>query len=63
MSSAVSATNSELSKETEVFERSGVDTSLDFNGDQCDYSNISEKGLRQHSRMKHRISQVDGMNY
>ena len=28
--------------------------------DQCDYSNTTEKGLNQHVRMKHRISQVDG---
>ena len=35
-------------------------SSIDFKCDQCDYCNISEKGLAQHKRMKHRISQVDG---
>ena len=27
--------------------------------DQCDYTNVGEKGLTQHIRMKHRLSQVD----
>jgi hypothetical protein len=35
---------------------------IKFNCDQCSYTNISEKGLMQHSRMKHRISQIDGSN-
>ena len=60
--SSTPSTNSELSKDTEVSERSGGDTSPDFKCDQCDYSNIGEKGLRQHKRMKHCISQLDGMN-
>ena len=29
-------------------------------GDQCLYTNIPEKGLSQHIRMKHRISQLNG---
>ena len=33
-----------------------------FKCDQCAYTNATEKGLSQHIRMKHRISQVDG-NY
>ena len=60
--SSTPLTNSELFKDTVVSERSGGDTSSDLKCDQCDYSNISEKGLRQHTRIKHRISQVDGMN-
>ena len=36
-------------------------SSIDFHCDQCDYANASEKGLAQHKRMKHRISQVDGI--
>ena len=28
--------------------------------EQCDYNNTTEKGLAQHTRMKHRISQVNG---
>ena len=33
---------------------------LEYKCDQCDYESISGKGLRQHIRMKHQISQVDG---
>ena len=33
---------------------------LRFKCDLCNYGSISEKGLRQHIRMKHQISQVDG---
>ena len=29
--------------------------------DQCDYSNETEKGLNQHIRMKHKITQLDGL--
>ena len=36
-------------------------SSIDFKCDQCDYANINEKGLAQHKRMKHRISQVKGV--
>ena len=35
-------------------------TKLALKCEQCDYTSTSEKGLRQHTRMKHRISQVDG---
>ena len=30
-----------------------------FSCDQCDYTNVSEKGLRQHIRMKHRRDQLE----
>ena len=33
-----------------------------FKCDQCDYNHTTEKGLGMHKRMKHRISQVDGIN-
>ena len=33
-----------------------------FQCDQCSYTNSSEKGLGQHKRMRHRISQVDRFN-
>ena len=33
---------------------------LQFKCDQCNYSNSTEKGLRQHIRMKHKIAQLDG---
>ena len=33
---------------------------LSFKCDQCDFVGASDKGLKQHTRMKHRISQVDG---
>ena len=35
---------------------------LSLECDQCEYTNATEKGLSQHKRMKHRISQVDGMD-
>ena len=44
---------------------STVDTTVEkaalslFPCDQCDYTNASEKGLRQHKRMKHGKSQMD----
>ena len=31
-----------------------------FNCEQCEYTNASEKGINQHKRMKHWISQLDG---
>ena len=33
---------------------------LNIKCEQCDYTNTTEKGLAQHTRMKHKISQVDG---
>ena len=36
------------------------DSYLIFKCDQCTYTNATDKGLSQHVRMKHRISQVDG---
>ena len=27
----------------------------------CEYSNATERGLNQHFRMKHKISQIDGL--
>ena len=36
------------------------DSGPKFKCDQCDYTNATEWGLSQHTRMKHRISQVDG---
>ena len=62
VASSTPLTTSEKSKETQVSESSGGESSPNFKCDQCDYSNISEKSLRQHTRMKHCISQVDGMN-
>ena len=34
---------------------------LEFSCELCYYKNSTEKGLRQHTRMSHRISQVDGI--
>ena len=33
-------------------------TTLDFKCEQCDYKSTSDKGLKQHARMKHRKSEV-----
>jgi hypothetical protein len=38
------------------------DLTIQFKCDQCSYSNTTDKGLRQHIRMKHRISQLDGID-
>ena len=43
-------------------EKADADNFPTFKCDQCAYTNATEKGLSQHIRMKHRISQVDG-NY
>ena len=37
-----------------------VSSNVRFECDECIYTNDSEKGLKQHKRMKHRISQIDG---
>ena len=37
-----------------------VKNSIAFECEECSYRNNSEKGLHQHKRMKHRISQTDG---
>ena len=37
-----------------------VKNSIVFECELCSYRNDSEKGLKQHKRMKHRISQTDG---
>ena len=35
---------------------------IQFKCDQCDYESASDKGVKQHTRMKHRISQLDGQD-
>ena len=37
-------------------------THLQYKCDECSYLNISEKGLKQHKKMKHKIPQTDGAN-
>ena len=39
---------------------SSAETSSQFKCEECNYTNITVKGLAHHTRMKHRISQVDG---
>ena len=34
------------------------DTSIQFKCNMCDYRNVSEKGLKQHSRMKHKDFEI-----
>ena len=43
-----------------IVENLAEDACTTFKCDQCVYTNLTEKGLKQHTRMKHRISQVDG---
>ena len=54
-------TEKDITIEAEA-ENSAEASSLSFKCDQCDYKNATEKGLSQHRRMKHRISQIDGMD-
>ena len=35
---------------------------MQFKCGKCEYVNNSERGLKQHTRIKHRISQLDGMD-
>ena len=35
-------------------------STIQFKCDQCSYEGSSEKGVKHHSRLKHRISQLDG---
>ena len=51
----------EIIIETEV-ETTAEPLCLLLKCDQCEYTNATEKGLSQHKRMKHRISQIDGMD-
>ena len=44
-----------------VVENPAENSCTTFKCDQCAYTNLTEKGVKQHTRMKHRISQVDGM--
>ena len=39
-------------------ESGSVEQASYFNCDQCEYTNVSEKGLRQHKRMKHGKAQL-----
>ena len=52
---------SDPSSETESSDKSVEGSSINFKCDQCTYTNVSKKGLDQHIRMKHMISQVDGI--
>ena len=54
-----STENKSHENEAEV-EKTAEPLSLLFKCDQCEYTNATEKGLSQHKRMKHRISQIDG---
>ena len=37
-------------------------STLPFKCDQCEFVGASEKGVKQHTRLKHRISQLDGQD-
>ena len=53
-----------LHAETVFTEAAGKSASpgIQFKCDQCSYESASDKGVRQHIRMKHRISQLDGQD-
>ena len=50
----------EKHKKTETNNPEAILSNLSFHCDQCNFTGDSDKGLKQHTRMKHRISQVDG---
>ena len=54
-------TETELIIDEEVEETAGI-SSLLLQCDQCDYKNATEKGLSQHKRMRHWISQIYGLD-
>ena len=50
----------EKHKKTKTNDPEPILSNLSFHCDQCNFTGASDKGLKQHTRMKHRISQVDG---
>ena len=54
---AEKSTNKPFEKEVEIQVNS---SSVTFKCDQCPFTSNSDKGLKTHTRMKHRISQLDG---
>ena len=59
---AVATTAPVPSKEIEAESDPVSESFPSFKCDQYSYTNCSEKGLGQHKRMRHRISQVDGFD-
>ena len=53
-----SATLQQAAEKTAVKAVQQESTTLEFKCEQCDYKSTSERGLKQHTRMKHRIPQV-----
>ena len=51
----------EVPEITKVAEEHLLST-VSFKCDQCGFLGVSEKGLKQHTRLKHRISQMDGQD-
>ena len=47
-------------KEDTIPEFEPIPTKVAFQCDHCDFLGISEKGLKQHTRIKHKVTQVDG---
>ena len=50
----------EKHKKTKTNDPEPILSNLSFHCDQCNFTGASDKGLKQHTRMKHRIFQVDG---
>ena len=59
-SSAIDSMTSASSTASVVSKESESSSSLHFKCDQCNFTSNSDKGLKTHTRMKHRISQLDG---
>ena len=50
----------ETHKDIKTQDIEAIPPDVPFQFDQCDFVGASDKGLKQHTRIKHRISQVDG---
>jgi hypothetical protein len=51
-----------INEDHKKVEHQNVEPNLSFQCHQCSFKGASDKGLKQHSRIKHRISQLDGDN-
>ena len=51
-----------INKDPKEVEHQHFEPNLSFQCHQCSFKGASDKGLKQHTRLKHRISQLDGNN-
>ena len=49
-----------INEDLKEVEHQNVEPNLSFQCHQCSFKGASDKGLKQHTRVKHRITQLDG---